>query len=192
MLFIFLDSCELYTGDLCANLDDYKETTVLVRRDRAHQSQANIEEVVSNYFNFYFRLQRVTEGCKNILRMLLCYRAFPKCTESSTELLCSEYCRFNQTLKYLCPSMFETLAQFVLYNGQFLSSPSCHLVESIDSQCVDIPQMSELFEYIEKQVFFKAWLMIITSICILIEIVIVNCMSYTLCPIQCFILYDFF
>ena len=124
-LSLSLDSCETYQGEICKDLEGYDDTNVLVTRNKQLHSQEAIEEKIALFFRSVLFLQP-TEGCKDILRVLLCHGAFPHCTQSSTKQLCSAYCQFNRTLKDLCPSIFEELSKFASSNENFMGTSDCN------------------------------------------------------------------
>ena len=137
-MIIFIDSCELYSGDMCTHLAVYSNINVNVRRSRFLQSQDIIEEKMYLFYRSVLFLQP-TEGCKDILRVLLCQGAFPQCTETATKRLCSDYCQFNQTLREHCPNVFEEFSEFVAVNGHFMNTPDC-TVENGD-QCMAVARL---------------------------------------------------
>ena len=140
IIFLFLlDSCEPYDGLTCKSLDGYANATVEVTRTKILQSQLSIEEKITLFSKSVLHLEP-SEGCKDILRVLLCQAAFPLCTETATKQLCSVYCRFNQTLKDLCPSVSKEFTEFVASNTHFMSTPDCSLEDG--DQCMAIQIMS--------------------------------------------------
>ena len=112
--------------------------SVAVRRTRFLQSQDAIEEKVSLFFKSVLYLEP-SEGCKDILRVLLCQGAFPFCTETATKQLCSVYCQLNQTLKDLCPNVSKEFSEFVASNMHFMSTPDCSLEDG--GQCMAVPRL---------------------------------------------------
>ena len=122
----------MYRGETCKNLEGYANTNVTIKRTRQLQSQEAIEQKISLFSKSVLFLQP-TDGCKNILTVLLCHGAFPQCTETSSKKLCSIYCQSDQTLKNLHPGVFS---KFMHDNQYFLNKAECSLEK--EEQCMTI------------------------------------------------------
>ena len=140
-IMIILDSCEIYVGTTCKSLAGYTSMNVTVTRDGPIQSQEDIEEKISLFSKSVLFLQP-TDGCKNILTVLLCHGAFPQCTETSSKKLCSIYCQFDQTLKNLCPDVYTEFLVFTNSNQHFINTANCSLND--EEQCMMIPELGKV------------------------------------------------
>lgn len=126
--FSSLDTCDTYNGSLCSALPGYNNANVFIRKGSIIDSWTDIEEKIKNVFDKTRYHLRPSQGCEDILRMLLCHSAFPRCDESGPKELCGSHCSLRQSLQSLCPSVYEKFDEF-FKSGQssgFMSEMKCN------------------------------------------------------------------
>ena len=133
------DNCEPYTGALCANLDGYSSSNVLVRKIRPlYLSQKDITETLHHRYNQIVDVPKATPGCEKIVILLLCHSALPKCVHGSSDqpmLGCSEHCRLRELLERACPTQYARYKSIVERENGLFISPSCSVNTS---QCMKV------------------------------------------------------
>ena len=130
-----LDSCQKYTGDTCKRIEGYSNTSVIVRRGKRVQSMEAIEDKIS-LFSKSILFMQPTEGCRDIVQVLLCHGAFPQCTGDDSKQLCADHCRLTRTLEDLCPEVYKEYSTFLSSNGDFMSEIKC---DTEGDQCMTVP-----------------------------------------------------
>ena len=133
------DNCEQYTGSLCANLDGYSSSNVLVRKIRPlYHSQQDISDTLYHRHKTIVEIPTATPGCERIVTLLLCHSALPKCVHDSPDqpmLGCSEHCRLRDLLQRACPLQYSRYKTIVDQMNNLFISLSC---SSQSSQCMRV------------------------------------------------------
>ena len=119
-------------------VEGYSNMTVTVRKGKRISSMEAIRDKIS-LFSKSILFMQPTEGCRDIVQVLLCHGAFPQCTGGMSKQLCANHCRLCHTLEDLCPEVYKEYIKFLSLNGDFMSKIKCGMERD---QCMGVSAMA--------------------------------------------------